>query len=161
MEGDVLALSELIGLGAIIDLADSNGHTSLHLATLEMVKVKSPGVLIFSKACGAYMRATDKERFFHQLAWVLHILIEQHANINIMAGGDTLIDLTCKWKDWDIVTLLLKHGATTSLITSSLFRSSADKKHFSNLLKLSGSGGTQLLQICPCWSGKVISDCHG
>ncbi|KIM82961.1 hypothetical protein PILCRDRAFT_819761 [Piloderma croceum F 1598] len=161
MEGDVLALSEMIGLGATADLADSNFQTPLHLVFLEMAKVKTPGIAIFSKARRAYMGVVDKERLFYRLAWVARILIEQHAKVDIMVGSNSLIDLSCTWKDWDTIALLLKHGAAPLPTTISRFRSSSEKKRFSDLLKFSDSDHPRPPRICPCWSGKVVSDCHG
>jgi hypothetical protein len=161
MEGDVLALSELIGLGATADMADSHGLTPLYLAFGEMMKVKSPGVAIFNKARGALMGPEDKRRLYLRLAWVARILIEQHASVNIKIDGDSLLDLSCNWKDWDTIALLLKHGATPSPKTISRFRSPADKKQFSDLVQSFRSGRPRPPRICPCWSNKVVSDCHG
>ena len=161
MEGDVLALSEMIGLGATVNLADSNLQTPLHLVFLEMGKVKYPGTAILSKARRAYMGVVDKERLFYRLAWVARILIEQHAEVDIMVGSDSLIDLSCTWNDWDTIALLLKHGAAPLPTTISRFRSSSDKKRFSDLLKSYGSDHPRPPRICPCWSGNVVSDCHG
>jgi hypothetical protein len=57
--------------------------------------------------------------------------------------------------------LLLLHGATTSSSTLSRFRSTTDQKRFSDLLKSSGSRRPRPPRICPCWSGKIVSECHG
>ena len=161
VEGDVLALSELIGWGATIDIADSQSQTPLCLVFLEMARVKSPEYIIINQAHRARLGTAEKEKLFSQLAWAARILIEQHANINVVIGGDSLINLSCSWKDWDTIALLLEHGATTSRSTLSRFSSRTDRKRFSDLLKSHGSGRPRPPRICPCWSGKIVSDCHG
>jgi hypothetical protein len=157
MDGDVLCTSELITCGATPDKADRHGITPLHLVGQEMIKVKNPLVTL-SKADGSGM--TDKKRLYMQLAWVARILVEQHANVNIVIQNDSLLNLVCTWKDWDLIALLLKHGATPSPRSASRFTTSTDKKRFLDLAKTYGSGARPA-RICPCWSGKTVPECHG
>jgi hypothetical protein len=161
MEGDVLALSELIGLGATPDKADSYGITPLHLIFMEMAKVKSPEIAVFQIDSKTLMGAADRGRLFSRLAWVARILIEQHTDVKIKVREQSLIGLSCSWQDWDTVTLLLKHGATLSPSTVSCFKSSSDRKRFTDLLRSVGPGHPRPPRVCPCWSGKLVPDCHG
>jgi hypothetical protein len=157
VEGDVLSVSELITFGATPGMADSDGTTPLHLVGHEMAMVKNPLVTVI-KVDGSGL--TNKRRLYARLAWVLRILVEQHANVNIMIGVDSLLNLACSWKDWDIISLLLKHGATPSPGSASRFTFSTDKKRFSDLVKSFG-GRPRPARICPCWSGKTVLECHG
>ena len=154
-EGDVLALSELIGLGATPNRIDNEGNTPLHLVFSEMMMVKNPLVTVV-KADGSGL--TDKKRLYSRLSWTARILIEHHADVNITVGSNSALDLSCKWKDWDLITLLLKHGAHSPPTSPPRFASSSDKKRFSELVTLSGPRPPRL---CPCWSGKSVPDCHG
>lgn len=160
VEGDVLALCELVGLGANPALADTYGTTPLHLVYMEMEKVKGP-MCITGTSDGQPMSKEGKERLFYRLAWTARILIEQHVDINITIRGSTLVDLSCGWKDWETVTVLLRHGSKPSSGASSRLRTPADKKHFSELVKAHGTTGSRPPRVCPCWSGLGVPECHG
>ena len=155
-EGDVLSVSELITFGATPGMADTSGKTPLHLVGHEMLMVKNPRIVVV-KADGSGL--TNKKRQYARLAWVLRILVEQHADINIMIGNCSLLDLSCDWMDWDIITILLKHGAIPSS-SASLFKLSIHQNRFSDLVRSFG-GSPRPARICPCWSGKSVSECHG
>jgi hypothetical protein len=156
-EGDVLSVSEMITFGATPSVADNDGKTPLHLVAHEMAMVKSPRVTVL-KADGSGI--THKGRLYARLAWVLRILVEHHANVNIIIDDDSLLNLSCVWKDWDIITLLLKHGATPSPGSVYRFTSPSDQKRFSDLVK-SFKTRSRPPRICPCWSGKIVRECHG
>lgn len=160
MFGDVLALCELIGLGATSDKADSNGVTPLHMAYTEMKILKNPAYGVM-KTDGSIANKAYKEQEFKRLARVARILIEQHANVNTIIDGTSLIDLSCTWKDWDTIALLLRHGAKPSASTSSCITHRADRKRFTDLVKSCGTFQTRPPRVCPCWSGESVPDCHG
>lgn len=155
-EGDVLSVSEMLTFGATPNMEDSSGKTPLHLVAHEMIMVKNPRITVL-KADGSGI--TNKGRLYARLAWVLRILVEQHANVNIVIDDDSLLNLSCSWEDWDIITLLLKHGATPSPGSVYRFTSSTDQKRFSDLVK-SFEGRSRPPRICPCWSGKTVRECH-
>jgi len=154
-EGDVLAVSELIVLGANPNKADTDGITPLHLVFLELSMVKNPLVAIVKADLSGLM---DVKRLYARLSWVVHILVEQHANVNIKVGQNSILDLSCNWRDWDLITLLLKHGANPSPNSMPPFASTTDKKRFLDLVKASGP---RPARVCPCLSGKTVPHCHG
>src|SRR5258707_1299120 len=156
-EGDVLSVSELITFGATPNMADRSGKTPLHLVGHEMLMVKNPRITVV-KADGSGI--ISKKTQYARLAWVLRILVEQHADVNVMIGENSLLDLSCSWMDWDVISLLLKHGAIPSPGSASHFKLSTNQKQFSDLVKSFG-GSPRPARICPCWSGKTVPECHG
>jgi hypothetical protein len=129
-----MPVSEMITFGATSDKTDRNGNTPLHLVgcNCEMAVVKNPLVAIY-KSDGSVR--THNKRLYARLAWVLRILVEQYANVGVVIGADTLLDLSCSWKDWDIISLLLTHVANPPTHYTSSFLLSTEKKRFSGLVK--------------------------
>src|ERR1700722_8669128 len=158
MLGDVLAVSEYLRMGATADQADIAGITPLYLVLSVMVPLTS--VIILSRAAGGRDRKLlDQERALARLVWTARILIEQHADVNTTIDNIPLINLACGSQNWDIISLLLTHGANPSPGLESL-KFQADKSRFSRLCK-SIKNRPRPDRVCPCWSGKSVPDCHG
>lgn len=157
-EGDVIALCELIGLGATVDYTGTAvGQTPLQVAFQEMsaMRILRTQMLRTVGAAGG----KNMENSFNRLAWCARILIEQHADVNKTVNGVSLVDLSCDWNDWTTLTTLLKHGARPS---NSQLRKTAVKAHLAKFTKLHGHADeSRPPRICPCWSGLTVANCHG
>jgi hypothetical protein len=159
--GDPLLVCEMIRLGATIDLQDARGATALWLATSYLEKsIDATKRRRHAQVMGySQTPAPDPTR---RIVYSIHTLIGQRANVNIVHDGLTPLHFACRAKNWDIITLLLEHGAIASLQSASpntLFTNPKDRKHFETLVKAS-SGKPRPPRPCPCWSGKLLSECH-
>jgi hypothetical protein len=161
MDADVLAVSELLRLGASADKADGAGITPLYLAISQMDEYKS--VMAQCPVDGTLARVIVRsaEMGLSRRAWVARILIEQHADVNRSINGVSLLHLACIHQSWDTISLLLKHGANPSPSPASHFPRTSDRSRFFALAKSIGTGHPRPPRICPCWSGKTVSACHG
>ncbi|KAJ7352505.1 hypothetical protein DFH08DRAFT_1078177, partial [Mycena albidolilacea] len=160
-DGDVLAVYELLGLGTTADIADSSGVTPICLAISQLAIVTSPHALGF-RPDGSPMSAADNEREASRLKCVIRILVEQHVALNTSMDGEPLINLLCRSKAWDIITLFLEHGAVppTNATALRLFKTTRDRSRFASLLTGRVPNAPRPARKCPCWSGKIVSECH-
>lgn len=149
--GDPLHLCEMIRLGADMDLEDFEGNTPLSLAVKSLM-----GYGVYPGACSPLM--------MQRLRFVARTLIEQHADVNIASNtGMSVLHMACQAKEWELIELLLLHGAHATIPGSRLrppihlLTSGSDKKRFGDLVK---SQKKRPPQSCPCWSGKLLVDCH-
>ncbi|KZP33767.1 hypothetical protein FIBSPDRAFT_772668, partial [Athelia psychrophila] len=71
--------------------------------------------------------------------------------------GSTSIKIACEIKNWDIIALLLEHGATAPSTTPSF--SEAECRRL-NLLVKKFTNKPRPARPCPCWSGQLLSLCH-
>ncbi|KAJ7442658.1 hypothetical protein FB451DRAFT_1105628 [Mycena latifolia] len=96
------------------------------------------------------------------------MLVGQHANVNSTVTWQhkvvSSLHFACAIDDWDLVVLLLEHGAqvkpTPNCVGVETFLASAAAKRRFNDLKANVKGATRPLRICPCFSEKPIGDCH-
>ncbi|KAJ7284809.1 hypothetical protein C8J57DRAFT_1289539 [Mycena rebaudengoi] len=141
-QGDVLAVYELLYLGATPDVKDKSGITPICFALAQLAMATAPHAV-------------------SRLTCVIRILVEQHAELNRSVDGQPLINLACRSREWDTIALLLKHGATPPRNPSALFRTAVDRAKFSALLKSLPKGAfPRPPRMCPCWSGKSVAECH-
>lgn len=156
---DPLLVCEMIRIGATIDIPDTRGATALWLAADSFAKATAATKR--RQTLGS--RHPPSRDPGQRLTFVLRTLIEQHANVNIIHEGVTPLHLSCQARAWEIISLLLEHGANPSPASTppaiQLFTSSADKKRFKTIAK-EFSGKPRPARPCPCWSGKLLSECH-
>lgn len=95
------------------------------------------------------------------MAWVARILIEQHANVDTMVHGVSVLDLACIFEDWETIALLLKHKARVSPETASSFKRFTDRQRFVEMVQSASAERVRPPRVCPCWSGQSVPDCHG
>jgi len=155
--GDPLLLCEMIRIGATIDMKDPKGITGLYMALESLCTSK-----MALQVSGMIPLLTEMRR---RLVYVTRVLIEQHADVNHTVNGMTPLHLACKAGQWDLITLLLKHGAnpsprsTTQPLPAMLLPSS-DRSRFSKLVKEFPLGRSRPERMCPCFSERPLAACH-
>ncbi|KAJ7178746.1 hypothetical protein C8R43DRAFT_470548 [Mycena crocata] len=158
-DGDVLALYEILGLGATADLEDSSGVTPLCLAVAQLAGFSIPGVPCV-RSDGVPLSAVDLKRETSRLKYVIRILVEQHVVLDRSMLGEPLIDLLCWARVWETIALFLEHGTSPPKNTTALFPNSGDRSKFASLLKTHSRKRPRPPRKCPCWSGKSVEECH-
>ncbi|KII86005.1 hypothetical protein PLICRDRAFT_700778 [Plicaturopsis crispa FD-325 SS-3] len=165
IEGDPLWACEIIKLGCPIDLK-SEGMTPLLLALhLGLDRHYSSDT---------QRSVTERTATVNRHLFIARALIEQHADLNVSVDGASPLLIACilaRHGYWDLVSLLLQHGANPSRLPSSIplrlkhlvegpvFPSGAIKSRFLALVK-SFSNSTRPARRCPCFSGQSLEDCH-
>lgn len=84
---------------------------------------------------GSKAEASEMEQLRGRLTSVARILIEQHADVNATVDGLSILELSCRWKDWETIALLLKHHAHVSPSTLLQFRSLTDQRKFTAMVQ--------------------------
>ncbi len=95
-------------------------------------------------------------------------LIEQHADVNVSEEGHTYLHKACTIKDWELISLLLRHGAKAfpdpiegaNVGAPVTFLPKRDHLRFRRLV-WSFRNRPRPLRMCPCWSRKPLKECHG
>lgn len=162
---------EFIRMGIIIDYKDKDGITALFLAMDYLLSlhtvyatVSKPGfartIPSTDKDLQAVLNPTSVKERSECVARIITLLIEQHADVNAGAFGQTPLSLAVELGDWTLAELLLRHGARRPRIEDLKFSSSKDKKHFASILNIIKGSGPRPARPCPCWSGKLLSECH-
>ncbi|KAF8064229.1 hypothetical protein FPV67DRAFT_1504054 [Lyophyllum atratum] len=148
---DILAVCELIRLGAVVDLEDSAGHTALNIAiSFITMPLMTGNAALLGPAHLA--RST----------YIVRMLVEQHADVN-HTPKTTMSPLhwACCVRNWDLIALLLKHGAKHPADMHVVFPNDpSNLRRFYALRKAHPPGQERPPQKCPCWSGKLLKDCH-
>ncbi|KAF8161759.1 hypothetical protein K438DRAFT_1859395 [Mycena galopus ATCC 62051] len=175
-ETDPPIVCELIRLGAPIDAPDGRGQMPL-LQALQRARE----LHCFSKATRERPQALAKyegvlqstEPATRRLRFIATVLIQQHANVNattLNSEGRVVSSLHLAYglEDWDLVELLLNHGAkckpTPTCIDvgdreERVFVSPGAKRRFA-ALKAKTQAAAIPPRLCPCFSGKPLRDCH-
>ena len=168
--GDVLLLCEYLRCGATADKTDNSGISPLYLALSQMAGMKIMHRYVVQNGTtqhglrhddGTLWQEVDFRHAISQYTWLARILVEQHADVNRVLEGVSPLRLACQSANWEIMSLLLEHGATPEAHLSSCFTSPAEKKRLSTLIHANPASRPRPHRKCPCWSGKTIADCHG
>lgn len=168
VDGDPIWACELIKLGCPID-KKCKGKTplllALHLGLDHYYSDQAQRLFPNSKQTAA----------IHRHLFIARTLIEQHADLEIAENGVNALLVACilaRHGHWDMVSLLLQHGANPSLLPVTIpldlnhhvegpvFPSVAMKSRFMALVQ-SFSGRSRPARKCPCFSGQSLADCHG
>lgn len=169
-EGDVLLLSEYLRCGATADKTDSTGVSPLYLALSRMEEMKTAQHLIVQRCIvqngplhddGTPWKVIDYQHAIYRYAWIARILVEQHVDVNREVDGVSVLQLACQSANWEIISLLLEHGAIPHAHLTTVFTSSADQKRLAELILMNPYPHPRPPRVCPCWSGKIILECHG
>jgi len=169
MIGDAPLLCEMIRAGGTVDIQDVKGNTALSLALGSLVScqmalnanIPKPRSMSSQKLPASAERSTALLR----LAYIVRVLIEQHADVNHQINGMSPLHLACQVRDWDLIALMLKHGANLSATSSNyppsvLLSSSVDKSRFFALVQEFPAGNARPARMCPCFSGRPLFTCH-
>ncbi|TFY60313.1 hypothetical protein EVJ58_g5227 [Rhodofomes roseus] len=156
---DIPLIYECIRMGANIDEPDALGWTPLVFAMRQVEAI-----------CRAdrVLRARNEpfeDNSTKLMIKAATILIEQHAIVNIIIDEQTPLLHACKAKDWSLIKLLLQHGARppppdrTGRYPG--FDALAESRRFARVIRNLGEHTGRPPRPCPCWSGKLIPECHG
>ncbi|KAF9560364.1 hypothetical protein CPC08DRAFT_708165 [Agrocybe pediades] len=161
--GDLPLVYEYLYLGMDPDYKDVNGE-SVFASAVRMLSEKTksvPGV----RGNRATTTTGSDPTYLDRLTKIIELFIGQHADVNQKFKGKSLLQMACRSNsehNWKVINLLLQHGASASLPLSNYFPSSEDDRGRLSRLKASVvAGGQRPDRICPCWSGKILLECHG
>lgn len=156
--GDVILACEMIRLGAGIDVVDSRGNTPLMIGTIRLAEL--------CRLHGPLTRSfVPSENPYSRIATIVRTLVEHLANVNFTSNRRTPLHHAYETHDWELITLLIKHGANPSLRgTEPLIPSlkAADAQRIQGLLdqydRIKDKGPPR--RPCPCFSGLFLDECH-
>lgn len=157
--GDVLWVSELIRLGSTIDKGDKDGLTPLCYVAVQMALHKRPFSKWLPPISTAQRPSAEMKRAILRHILVARALVEQHADVNGSYADNTTFEYACFAQNWVLIKLLLMHGAKSTETCFSAFETNADKERLATLIQSTAST-TRPPRLCPCWSGKLLQDCH-
>ncbi|KAF5364892.1 hypothetical protein D9758_008101 [Tetrapyrgos nigripes] len=118
-QGEVPSAHEFIHMGIHLDVQDRNGITPLFY-TMELISRLHKALEIVSQPNPSKQHHIQPTPNMHpdyikkkmdQAAAIAKLLIEQHADINTSTFGCTLLCLATESHQWDLLKLLLLHGA--------------------------------------------------
>ncbi|EPQ56121.1 hypothetical protein GLOTRDRAFT_137953 [Gloeophyllum trabeum ATCC 11539] len=171
--GDPCVALEMIRMGATIDRKDAGGHTPLtsglkRLAELVLItgmRHTHYGRMLWSQPALKKEPGTP-DLMIIRIAWVCKLLIQQHADVNLVVGDYAPMDRVCEVENWELITLLLEHGANPNRrsprgLPVDRLESRESKTRFRELVRDMSKISQRPAQPCPCWSGKLLSECHG
>jgi hypothetical protein len=154
LEGDILALCERFRCGANPDEEDSDGSTPIYTCMLDMLNFFQPGVYIVNQKTNKPFTPAETERNLARCARNVRILVEQHADVNRSVGGLSLLNMACRMKNWEIITLLLEHGAKMEVPRSVVLEcfTRDEQARFFALVKSKSLplGQPRPARMCPC-----------
>ena len=159
--GDIPLFYEMVRLGCHLEVTDEHGRTPLFAGCERLSSLMLNGkVRTFPGADSTRLRNDVK-----RIEKVCILLVEQHATLDTKINGKTPLHLACATNSWDLIKVLLQHGAdpaSTSPPRSqhciSLFRTFEEKELFKAISQLPHRECPP--RPCPCWSGKLLRDCH-
>ncbi|KAF8844698.1 hypothetical protein BDN67DRAFT_1007867 [Paxillus ammoniavirescens] len=182
LHADPLLAYEIIRLGANVNLPDREGQSPLLKAATNFAialanhAVEPPRFQMpTTESAQRLRRAANPELKHHNLLerirLIIKILIGQHADVNRASGGITPLHSLCLTQDWELIELLLRHGANPfarggpemgEKTPPDVFMTQRDKTRFRALLAKypPATARPRPPHLCPCWSGKTLAECH-
>ncbi|KAF7347489.1 hypothetical protein MVEN_01505100 [Mycena venus] len=162
---------EMMRQGTLIEKENAKGQTPLLLALERMwdlhdfLKSKVVAGPLPPEMLGYKTQIENAQSRVRYIA--TRIFIPQHANPNstVKWQGKVVSSLhfACAMDDWDLVALLLEYGAqsqpTPACVDVETFLATAAAKRRYKGLK-ANTKATRPPRLCPCFSGKPMSDCH-
>ncbi|KAJ8521551.1 hypothetical protein ONZ45_g1750 [Pleurotus djamor] len=155
--GDVILACEMIRLGSKIDVLDSKGRTPLLLGTIRLANL--------ARRATTDRPPSPSKGPYPRILTILRILIEHLADVSYIFNRRTPLHYACDARDWELVALLINHGANPSLrgtepIIPSL--NTTDTHRIQTLLQQHHrtKDNTPLTRPCPCFSGLSLNECH-
>lgn len=169
--GDVPLTYEGIRLGMNVNARNCDGKIPLLMACQRLCTHTQAA--LFSGADGEISPPASTLADHRRRAWccaqIATVLISQHADMNARdVLGFTPLAAVCLSGTpyWDLIELLLQHGADVHLHgppfdLSSQFDDPAEQAVFADLVRTYTPNKTRPLRVCPCWSGRSLPECHG
>ncbi|KAJ7486061.1 hypothetical protein B0H11DRAFT_2016794 [Mycena galericulata] len=171
---DPLLACEAIRLGTHIDVKNGRGQTPLLQALERACELHSFLTMVSMAPASAPIPISIIEdtqtvhNAYKRIRYITTVLIDQHANVNATIEWQgkvtSSLHFACAMEDWDLVTALLKHGAerkpTPTCVDAETFLATAAAKHRFAALQADAKGSPRPPRLCPCFSGKPLSDCH-
>ncbi|OCH94430.1 hypothetical protein OBBRIDRAFT_789352 [Obba rivulosa] len=161
---------ESIRLGAGVNFRDNGGETPLFTACkwlFIMFRFRFDDIPHLGQLSRPPIRLTSNpfpQGSLRCAASIVSLLVTQHADVNVTVEGHTPLSLICLTGYWPLIKLLVEHGATLgnekSSGLSSLFATAGDKARFLRLVRVNTPPKPRPPRPCPCWSGKLLSECH-
>ena len=159
--GDIPLFHEILRIGCHLEVTDEHGRTPLFAGCERLSSLMQNGTL-------RTFPGIDRTRLRNDVKHVEKVcilLVEQHAKLDKTIDGKTPLHLACATNSWDLIKVLLQHGANPAPPSTppsqhcvSLFRTSAEKERFKALTQI--SQGERPARPCPCWSGETLENCH-
>ena len=160
--GDIPLFHEILRIGCHLEVIDENGRTPLFAGCERLSSLMQNGKLRTFPGIDRTRLGNDVKR----IEKVCILLVEQHAKLDTIIDGKTPLHLACATNSWDLIEVLLQHGADPappSLPPSqhciSLLRTSAEKERFKALTHVPHDV-ERPARPCPCWSGETLENCH-
>lgn len=158
--GDLPFAYEAVRLGVSVHSREDDGRTALAFGCDYLSKLVKHGQPILS--LNPHHQPEEIITRVHKIIAICIFLVEQHADVNEIYGeGVTALHCACISGSWDLIRVLLLHGADPGLSTlhpSTLFQSLSDEQRFLSLIP--SSPVTRPPRLCPCASGKPLKLCH-
>ena len=171
-DADVPLTYEIIRMGISINSKDKNGITALLLAVARLLALHDTLSIVNGPNFALKLDTPESARealkpdyinkMIESQAQIATLIIEQHADVNAGAFGFTPLSLAAAAGRWDLVELLLRHGARRPRIQDMKSLSSDSKNYLTSILAKTktSESSPRPPQPCPCWSGKLLSQCH-
>ncbi|KAH6914952.1 hypothetical protein BKA70DRAFT_560508 [Coprinopsis sp. MPI-PUGE-AT-0042] len=165
-KGDVPLAYEMVRMGTNLEHKDRNGATALFIAALKIAVLTSIMDLVeILPPINCVPLPETLQRAHIQKLIACHtriatMLIEQHADVNVLAFDVSPLSLAAQSGSWALVELLLRHGADRTHEDDIHFSNTTDKSRYSSLLAMTTAEDARPPRPCPCWSGKLLRDCH-
>ena len=105
----------------------------------------------------------DDPTYLRRLTEIIKLFASQHADVNQTFKGKSLLQIACRSNaeyNWEVITVLLQYGASVDKPLSAYFGTKHDQDRLSKLAR-DKRGAERPERVCPCWSGMVVSECHG
>ncbi|KAH6914956.1 hypothetical protein BKA70DRAFT_1419911 [Coprinopsis sp. MPI-PUGE-AT-0042] len=165
---DVPLAYEVVRMGMHLDHKDQSGITALFLAVLKIAihtsMMELVNALPTTTRTGAPLPEMFQKSHFQKLiacnVRIATMLVEQHADVNAGAFNETPLSLAAQSGSWSLVELFLLHGARRTRADHISFRNTLEKSKYSSLLVKAKALLARPTRPCPCWSGKLLDDCH-
>ncbi|KDR65629.1 hypothetical protein GALMADRAFT_148541 [Galerina marginata CBS 339.88] len=150
IKADILLVHEYLYAGYSPNLQGENGKTPIGMALGEAASLRKKNP------------SDDTTKKLARLERLIPLLIEQHADVNATHNGSSLLQLACQAESWNTVSLLLEHRAKPTLSHQKHFTKPEDWNRYSQLVatKSLPPGQPRPPRVCPCWSGKILAECH-
>ncbi|EJD43857.1 hypothetical protein AURDEDRAFT_185421 [Auricularia subglabra TFB-10046 SS5] len=162
--GDLLLAYEMLRWGARTDVKDAYGDTPLATALQAQLLYHELTAQMAVKLGPQFVASTSSfmNRRPGAIAEIAKLLVKHHADVNIDTESGTPLFIACEVEDWELIELLLQHGADPERAFREKNPLARDQAKAARLARLISStrSSERPPRLCPCSSGKPQSECH-